>query len=404
MTTFRTGNIRMAVQSLSGNKLRSFMTMLGIIIGVMAVILAVGIGEGVKRQISTQTARFGPDVVVVRPGNVKRSVLTGDSVPGGSSALLTENDVTTIQQTPGVTATVPLSTISGSVKADTLINAPLIIATTPDFAKVINQKMEYGAFFEPESDTQLAVLGQSMARTLFEDSAPLGQTFNLRGKDFMVAGVFKQFSAPPLSLEANFNDAIFISYSTAGAITGSAPGIYQVLAKKDTALKTNQVADAIHVRLQSAHGGADDIMVTTAASSRGGSDQTLRLVTLMTIGVALIAFLVGGVGIMNSMLVSVTERIHEIGLRKAIGATHKQILDQFVAEALVLSVVGATVGAALAAATIGLLRLYTSLQPVIVWQMFLLAPLVAIASGVLFGTFPALQAARKDPIEALRHE
>lgn len=128
----------------------------------------------------------------------------------------------------------------------------------------------------------------------------------------------------------------------------------------------------------------------------------MHLLTLMTIGIAAIAFIVGGIGIMNVMLVSVTERTQEVGLRKAIGATKQQILQQFMAEALVLGVVGALLGVLLALASIGLLRLYSPLQPIVVWQIFVIAPLAGVATGLLFGTFPAIKAARKDPIEALR--
>lgn len=404
MSTLRKGNLRLALQSVAANKTRSFMTMLGIIIGVMAVVLSVCIGEGVQQQIGRQTARLGKDAVIVQPGATQRSLLAGDGLPGGTSLLLSESDLRTVQQTPGITKAVPLSTISGSVKGDYEVNAPLIVATTPEFSEVSKQRIEYGAFFEPGNEGQLAVLGQSIARKLFEDSAPLGQVFSLRGKEFMVTGVFQQFSAPPLSLEANFNDAIFIPFATARAITGSTPGIYQILAQKAPDRSAAAAVEAVHERLQKAHGGADDVRVMAAGSSRGGSNQALRLVALMTATVAIISFIVGGVGIMNIMLVSVTERIHEIGLRKAIGATNRQILDQFMAEALLLSGMGALVGTVLSAVVVGVLRLYTSLQPAFVWQVFVLAPFVATLCGLLFGTIPALQAARKDPIEALRHE
>lgn len=220
----------------------------------------------------------------------------------------------------------------------------------------------------------------------------------------MVAGVFKTFSAPPFSLEANFNDAIFVSYATAENALGAPPAIYQIMAKTKPNADTQKVSNAILNRVAEKHGGTRDAVVTGVGLRAGGADRTIRMLTLMTAGAALIAFLVGGVGIMNVMLLSVTERIHEVGLRKAIGATDRQILNQFVAEAFVLSVVGAVMGIVLSFCLVLGLRLYTSLQPALVWQAFVLVPIVAVATGVLFGSFPALQAARKDPIEALRHE
>jgi ABC-type antimicrobial peptide transport system permease subunit len=134
------------------------------------------------------------------------------------------------------------------------------------------------------------------------------------------------------------------------------------------------------------------------------SNKTIHLLTLLIAGAALISLIVGGVGIMNVMLVSVTERMHEIGVRKAIGATNRQIMRQFMAEAFVLSAIGAVIGVAFSAAIVGLMRFYTGLEPVLVWQVMVIAPVIAVAIGLFFGSLPALKAARKDPIEALRHE
>jgi ABC-type antimicrobial peptide transport system permease subunit len=144
--------------------------------------------------------------------------------------------------------------------------------------------------------------------------------------------------------------------------------------------------------------------VLRADDTDTGSNKTIHLLTVLVSGAAIIALIVGGVGIMDVMLVSVTERMHEIGVRKAIGATNRQIMRQFMAEAFVLSGVGALIGVILSCAVVGLLRFYSSLEPVLVWQVLVVAPLVAITVGLFFGSMPALKAARKDPIEALRHE
>jgi len=248
------------------------------------------------------------------------------------------------------------------------------------------------------------VLGESIAQKLFDDNAPLGQGLYWRGQRFIVAGVFNDFKAPPFSLEANFNNAVFVPYSTAQKLSGNILGVYEVLAKTSTShplIQTERRADAA---LVAAHGGSHDVTVAPASSANTASDQTIHLLTLLITGAAIIALIVGGVGIMDVMLVSVTERMHEIGLRKAIGATNRQIMRQFMAEAFVLSTFGALLGLIFSAAAVGLLRLYSSLQPVLVWQVFVAAPLIAVAIGLFFGSMPALKAARKDPIEALRHE
>jgi ABC-type antimicrobial peptide transport system permease subunit len=290
------------------------------------------------------------------------------------------------------------------MQGDHKVDTPFIIATSADFPQIISQKMASGGFFDTEINSKTVVLGATLAQKLFNDNAPLGQSLTWRGQQFIVAGVFDDFQAPPFSLEANFNNAAFIPYSTAQSLSGNILGIYQILGKTSSASATGHVIQQVHDGLVAAHGGAQDVTVAKAASSNAASDQTVHLLTVLVVGTAIIALIVGGVGIMDVMLVSVTERMHEIGIRKAIGATNRQIMRQFMAEAFVLSTAGAIIGLILACAAVGLLRLFSSLQAVLVWQILVIAPLVAIGTGMLFGSMPALKAARKDPIEALRHE
>ncbi len=397
-------NFRLAYRNLQAAKARSFLTMLGIIIGVMAVVLVVCIGQGVKRQIADQLGRYGKNVFVVQSGSRQASTGLLAGLSGSSSTLLTKNDLKTVQKTPGVTAAVPLSTVSGSVTGDYEVNSPFIVATTSQFPDVVHQSMASGDFFGPTDDDNAVVLGVNIAQKLFNDNAPLGQALLWHGQRFLVAGVFDNFTAPPFSLEANFNDAIFIPYATAQSVSGSTLGIYQILGKSDTAGNVNKVASAANAALVAAHGGSQDVTVALAATVNAASDQTIHLLTMLVAGAAAIALIVGGVGIMDVMLVSVTERMYEIGLRKAIGATNRQIMRQFVAEAFVLSSLGALIGVALSCIGVGLFRAFTSLQAIIVWQSLVIAPLLAIVVGVFFGSMPALKAARKDPIEALRHD
>lgn len=399
----RNGNIRLAWQSVRSTKLRSVLTTMGIVIGIVSVVTMICIGEGIKRQIDGQTTQFGKDVIIIRPKASVGGLLSGDGLPSGTSPLLTPADLAALRTVQGVRDVAPLSAVSGSVKGDREINAPLIVATTANFASLIKHDVE-GGFIQDDSGVQAAVLGPTIAKKLFEDNIPLGQTLKYRHQDFMVGGVFKTFSAPPFSLEANFNDAVFISYATAENMLGGAPGIYQILVKTKPDADAVKVSEALIAKITDNHGGTKDVVATGVGIRAGGADRTIKMLTYMTIGAAFIAFLVGGVGIMNVMLLTVTERIHEIGLRKAIGATDRQILKQFVAEAFVLSVLGAMIGIFISLGLVLGLRLYTSLQPVFVWPAFVFVPMVAIATGVLFGSFPAFKAARKDPIEALRHQ
>jgi putative ABC transport system permease protein len=377
--------------------------MLGVIIGVMAVTLVICIGQGLKEQIANQLGDLGKNVFTVTPGNgsASLSVLTGLS--SASSSLLTGSDLGTIANTPGVNETVPIATASGAVTGDHTIKSPYIVATDSDFSDIIHEDFSSGSFFGP-NDEGSVVLGASIAQKLFNDDTPLGQGLIWRGQRFIVTGVYDYFNAPPFSIEANFDNAIFMPYGAAEQASGGSLGIYRILGRSNTSSGTSHVIDAVRSALITAHGGANDVTVSSAIDSDGMSNQTLHLLAILVAGAAIIALIVSGVGIMDVMLVSVTERMHEIGLRKAIGATNRQILRQFIAEAFVLSAFGAIAGVALSAIAVGLLRAYTSIQAVLVWQAMVAAPVVAILVGVFFGTMPALKAARKDPIEALRHE
>jgi len=397
-------NFKLAYHNVRAAKARSFLTMLGIIIGVMAVVLVVCIGQGVKQQISGELTRYGRNVFVVRPGTAAHDNSGLSVLMASNNTLLTAADLEAVQKTKGVEAAVPLSTASGSVTGDYTVETPLIVATNSDFTNVIQQEMESGGFLDSGDDSHSVVLGFNVAQKLFNDNAPLGQALVWRGERFLVAGVFKDFNAPPLSIEAGFNDAVFVPYQTAQKITGSVLGIYQIIAKAEPAADPLRVVKDVDGALVTAHSGSHDVTVLTAKEANVTSDQTIHLLTMLVAGAAIIALVVGGVGIMNMMLVSVTERMYEIGLRKAIGATNQQIMRQFVAEAFVLSVYGALIGLALSCAVVGLLRLYTSLEAVLVWQALVFAPLIAVGVGVFFGSVPALKAARKDPIEALRHD
>ncbi len=405
MISLRNNNFRLAYQSIRATRARSTLTMFGIVIGVMAVILVVCIGQGIKQQIAGQLGNYGKDVLAVEPSASSApglSMLTGLS--GASSSLLTAADLHTVQKTHGVSKVVPLAITSGSMKGDHAVTSPFIVATSADMPDLINHPFASGGFFDATDNTKAVVLGTKIAGELFDNNAPLGQGLIWRGQRFLVAGVYDPFNAPPFSLEANFDDAVFIPYSVAQKVSGNALNMYEILVRSSSASDALQVGSAINSALVSAHGGAQDVTVTRASDSKSGSDQTIHLLTALVAGAAVIAMVVGGVGIMDVMLVSVTERMHEVGIRKAIGATNQQIMRQFVAEAFVLSAIGAVLGVLFSAAGVGLLRAYTSVQAVLVWQVMIVAPLIAIAIGVFFGSMPALKAARKDPIEALRHE
>jgi putative ABC transport system permease protein len=270
---------------------------------------------------------------------------------------------------------------------------------------LLNQDLAYGSFYSDDrTGYDKVVVGSQLAHALFSENVPLGQTVTILGHQFVVAGIFNDFQIAPLSIDTNFNNAAFIQYASAKDISNNSAPIYEILARSQHVSQTDAVVRSLDSSLLAAHGGQHDFTVLKQSQTIAVTDRILNLLTALTAGVAAIALLIGGVGIMNVMLVSVTERMHEVGIRKAVGATNRQILGQFITEATVLSVAGTVLGVLLSVAVVVLLRIFSPLSPVITWQVAIIACFVAIGVGVLFGSAPALKAARKDPIEALRNE
>jgi ABC-type antimicrobial peptide transport system permease subunit len=408
MKSLARGHLKAGLDSVRGAKLRSFWTMLGVIIGVTSVITVVAIGVGIKQQISGQLHHFGKDIITVRPVQINAADESGlGSVSGlNISAPLTSKDITTVSHVKGVAASAPLTVISGSVHADNgVYKGGFVIGTTSDLPSLLNQSLAYGDFWSNEdSGSNVAVLGQHAADKMFNSDVPLGYSFTFHGQQFIVRGIFNQFSSAPLSQQVDFNNAIFIPNQVAETLSNNTAPTYAILARPSQQSQAHKVAGAIKRELGKAHGDAGSAEVLTGSQNIASSDSILNLLTRLIAGIAAISLLVGGIGIMNVMLVSVAERTHEIGIRKAVGATNHQILSQFMIEASVLSLSGGLIGVVLAFLIDIGIRVSTNLQPVISWQIVALAGGVSLFAGVLFGTIPAVKAARKDPIEALRSE
>lgn len=406
MKSLTSGHIKAGLDSVRGAKTRNFWTMFGIIVGVASVITVVGIGEGVKQQISTQIHHFDKDLIVVQPLKNSNSVQIKNSLfsnlnYGGS---LSNKDLNTIIKTEGVVSSAPLSIVTGSVKTDNgTYGGGSVIGTSPDLPALLNQSLAYGIFLSDQDvGNNVAVLGQNAAVKMFNDAVPLGRSFSFHGKDFVVHGIFNQFDATPLSQEADFNNSIFIPYDVAVTLSDNTASTFEILAKPSSIKQVSSVTANIKSALKASHNGDSDFSVMLQSQNLSGNNAIVDLITKLIAGVASISLLVGGIGIMNVMVVSVSERMHEIGIRKAIGATNKQILSQFIIEASFLSLTGGMIGIIIAYIIDIVLRLTTDLRPDISLRLVLLASGVSLVVGIIFGSLPALKAARKDPIDALR--
>jgi putative ABC transport system permease protein len=404
------GHLKTGLDSVRGAKLRNFWTILGIIIGVTSVISVVSIGEGIKYQISQQIRQFGKDLITVQPEQLRAgsglqsssiSLLSGSNIVGS----LNEQDISAVGKAHGVAESAPLSVVSGSVKGYYgYYNKGIVFGTTSDLPNLLDQTLAYGDFLEPGDQSNDAVLGQSAAQALFNEDVPLGRSFTFHGQQFIVSGIFNEFNNTPLTQEADFNNAIFIPYDVAASISNGGALTYEILAKPYSYKQTEASVKNIRKSLSLSNGGDTNFSVLEQSQDLSSSSAVLDLLTQLIAGVAAISLLVGGIGIMNVMFVSVAERMHEIGIRKAVGATNRQILSQFMVEASVLSLVGGVCGIVLSFVIDICLRLFTNLTPIISWQVVALATGVSLLIGVIFGTVPAVKAARRDPIDALRSE
>lgn len=405
-------NVKMALASLGATKVRSFLTMFGVIIGVSSVLIAVGVGVGIKNQVVDQIGQLGDDVITVIPGKSFVTNSEGDIVDFNSNALqgsstITEKDVEDVKKIDGVLAVTPDNYVGGiatSVENPEYSRAT-IIATTPDVTKVLSKKIATGEFFN-EDDNQKArrvvTIGNSVANDLFNQPDPIGRVLTIRGENFIVRGVLETATESPINVGFNSNYAIYMPLNTGKEISGGNLQINQMNIKIATGVKSADIANTVNSVMLANHKNQEDFTVIQQEDFLQATDKIFSLLTTFVASVAAISLFVGGVGIMNIMLVSVSERTREIGIRKAVGATNRQIITQFLVEAVVISIMGGIIGIILSFVTAYFIRIYSPIVPALSLSLVALAFGVSVAVGVIFGITPAIKAATKDPIKSLR--
>ncbi len=402
---------RVAARAIWRNRLRSGLTMLGMIIGVAAVIAMVSVGQGADRFVQEQMESFGTNIIMVIPG----AVTSGGARSGwGGASTLTANDTEAIRKSAPHVAAVTHSrrqiqqVIYGNMNWSTVVQG-----VTPEFESVRNWPVASGSFFtdrHEKSAAKVAVLGETVVRNLFAPGQdPIDTTIRIKNVPFRVIGVLE--AKGQSSWGQDQDDVVMIPFSTAerrvmgAAILGSVEMIYaSARSTPDIPAAVDEITTAIRQQHHITRGEDDDFTVRTLEDMAGASAAASQVMGNLLLAIASISLLVGGIGIMNILLVSVTERTREIGLRMAIGAKARHILLQFLSEATVLSLIGGGIGVALGLAVtwlIGRLAQWpTALSP----GSIALAFLVSGTVGVFFGWYPARKAARLDPIEALRWE
>ncbi len=405
-----TRTFRIAFRALARNKMRSFLTGLGIIIGVGAVISMVSIGEGAKRGIESRFASMGTNLLFVRPGSANQRGVHGG---WGSMTTLKEEDAAAIEtQCPAVLYISPsvsarAQTVYGNKNWNTSISG-----TGSRYPEVRNWDVESGSYFDDamvKTAAKVCVLGADVKANLFEEEDPIGKVIRIKKIPFKVLGVLKKRGES--GGFGSRDDMITIPYTTAMRRLQGIDYIQSVDVRAVSADKMAeaqaQIEDLLRVRHRIAPGAEDDFNVGNMSEIAESAAASTQMMTVLLGSIAGISLLVGGIGIMNIMLVSVTERIREIGLRMAIGAREKDILLQFLTEAIVLSLLGGLIGIAFgigASKLIKNIKMFSSITTVVSLDSVLLAFFFAAAIGIFFGFYPARKASRLDPIEALRYE
>jgi putative ABC transport system permease protein len=403
--------LRVAFRAILRNKLRSFLTTLGIIIGVGAVICMMAIGAGAKAQVEATFAAMGTNLLVVLPGST-----TAGGVQGGfgSAPTLTWDDLSAIKnELSTVKAAAPSLRMSSSVLSEDQNWTTSITGTTPEYFDIRNWPIDQGAIFtdsDVETGTKVCVLGATVVTKLFGASSnPVGQRVRIGNIPFQVVGVLAKKGQSAMGQD--YDDAVFVPATTLaqklqGGLQKYITGQIMIEAVDSESVSRAQadVTSLLRDRHKIEQGRDDDFSIRNLSEIAGAQQQGTETMTTLLASVAAVSLLVGGIGIMNIMLVSVTERTREIGVRMAVGAKPEQILAQFLVEALVLSLVGGLIGVASGLGTA------TWLADKFRWPMLVQPDVIMVsvgfsaAVGVIFGLYPARKASQLDPIDALRYE
>ena len=400
-------SVIIALEGLKANKLRSALTMLGIIIGVGAVIAMVSIGMGVRDKVQNSIASLGSNLLIISPGATSSS---GVRQAAGSNTSLTNKDWQAInKEITGVSLVAPSVNRQYQIVFGNKNWVTNVQGTTPEYLDVRNFLIEAGTLFtvkDLDTRTRVAVLGKTTVENLFGDINPIGQTIRINKAPFQVIGVLEAKGQSAGGMDQD--DMVLIPLTTAQERVLGITHLHSISVQAEDGEIINQVQQDITNLLRSRHrldpNMPDNFTVRNLAAVMATAEETTKTITLLLGNIAAISLLVGGIGIMNIMLVSVTERTREIGIRKALGATYYNILLQFLIEAIVIGVTGGLIGIVLGIGSSLAISAMAGWNTVVSLSSVMLAFVFSIVVGLFFGIYPARKAALLDPIDALRYE
>ena len=399
-----------AWHAMSANRLRTFLTMLGMVIGVGAVVLMMAIGEGAQQSIKRSIDSMGSNLFVILSGSSSNS---GSRSASGSSSTLNMNDATAIGDLDDISAFAPISVGNAQIIYGGNNSNSAIVGTTPSYFSIRRWDVESGELFSDadiRSASRVALVGKTVVENLFGDEVdPVGKTIRIKKSPFIIVGVLE---AKGQSFDGrDQDDTVIVPITTAqrklfgNQIPGSVRMIMaQAKSEKYMGVAEDAINDLVRQRHNIRENAESDFSIRNLTAMAKTASETAKTMSMLLGAIASISLLVGGIGIMNIMLVSVTERAREIGIRMAIGAREKDILLQFLLEACVISIVGCVIGVALGLGGAMLVKKTFGAEILISMQSIVLAFSVAASVGVFFGYYPASKAAKLHPIEALRYQ
>ena len=400
-------SIKMALDGMVSNKLRTFLTLLGIIIGVGAVIAMVSLGFGVKESIKDNISKLGSNLLMVSSGG---RTATGARLAAGEGARLTFEDMQAIEkQVDGIAGISASVNTSYQLVAGNQNWTSRVEGTTPSNFAIQNHELNDGRLFterDMNSRARVAVIGKTVADNLFPDDDPVGQVMRINKAPFQIIGVLKAKGSSGMGQDQD--DTVIIPLTTAQNRMMGITHVQRITVQAENENVINdvqaEVEQVLRVRHKIKDGEYDDFTISNMAAIMDTMMETANSITLLLGCIAAISLLVGGIGIMNIMLVSVTERTREIGIRKALGATYNNILLQFLIEAMVIGVVGGFLGVVIGVIASYGISSFAGWNTVISWWAIVVAVVFSVGIGLFFGIYPARKAALLDPIDALRYE
>ncbi len=395
-----------AYRSLKRNRGRSFLTTLGIMIGVASVTAILALASGVTSMMDSQIGEVNDNLAIIRPGlqtgdpNAATSPVTQRTF---STSTLTEDDILALARVPGIGSIAPVMTIDGALKApDAEITNNVVLATTPDFAKITDVPMTSGQFLDGTTDNDTAVIGYQLSIDLFGTDRPIGRTLTVRGQKLTVIGVMRKSEHPVNYNNVDLNRAVVVSFERGKLFHQGRSQIQQINYNAKDPAQLEEVTAAVRETLTSTHAGEKDFSIAVGRDiSRPTNDLFVALSAVMT-AIAAVSLVVGGIGIMNIMLVNVAERTREIGIRKAVGASSGAIVTQFLVESLMVSLLGGFLGYLSGYVLAFSISTFLYFTPTFNWLTAVAALVMSIGVGLGFGLYPAIRAANKNTIESLR--